>query len=560
MKKIPYGIQTIDEIVSEDYFFIDKSKFIEKIENIDEKYVVFLRPRKFGKSLWINIMETYYDISRKDEFNKIFGNLEIGKNPTKLRNEFFVLRFDFSGIQTETKEIVYLDFKKKILKSLDDFIAKYNMQPINFDFNDEPATLLGQFLSQFRKEINGKIYLLIDEYDHFTNELLGFNIELFKNIVSRIGFVRKFYEIIKQGAQSVIDKIFITGVSPITLDGFTSGFNIAANVTTRALFNEMMGFTEKDIDFIIKELQLEDLDRETIRKYYNGYKFSEYAEKRVYNSDMILYYFKEIQYSQKGPEKILDTNITTDYRKLRNILENSQEYPNILERILFVDEIGVELTREFNLEKKMSRDDMISLLFYLGFLTIKRASLENLFLTVPNFAIRTLYFDYFRTLIEIKNEIKIEVSDIKQGIEEIALLGTIDTFLKKIELILRKCSNRDFIKFEEKSIKMIFLSYLMLSRAFTVKSEYEVEDGYIDIALFSNNPAVKYEALIELKYIKKSEKDSKKLLEVKKQEAFAQLKQYKSASEFEKIKNLKKFAIVFIGAKGSIFEEGLDEK
>ncbi len=558
MKKIPYGIQKIDKIMNENFLIIDKTNFIEKIEEIDEPYIVFLRPRKFGKSLWINIMETYYDISRKDEFNKIFGNLEIGKNPTKLRNEFFVLRFDFSGIQTKTEERVYLDFKKKILKSFDNFILKYKMKPIDFDFNDEPATLLGQFLFEFEKEINGKIYLLIDEYDHFTNELLGFNIELFKNIVSRIGFVRKFYEIIKQGAQSVIDKIFITGVSPITLDGFTSGFNIAANVTTRALFNEMMGFTEKDIDFIIKELQLEDLDRETIRKYYNGYKFSEYAEKRVYNSDMILYYFKEIQYSKKGPEKILDTNITTDYRKLRNILENSQEYPNILERILFVDEIGVELTREFNLEKKMSRDDMISLLFYLGFLTIKRASLENLFLTVPNFAIRTLYFDYFRTLIEIKNEIKIEVSDIKQGIEEIALLGTIDTFLKKIELILRKCSNRDFIKFEEKSIKMIFLSYLMLSRAFTVKSEYEVEDGYIDIALFSNNPAVEYEALIELKYIKKSEKDSKKLLEVKKKEAFAQLKQYKSASEFEKIKNLKKFAIVFVGAEGSIFEEGLE--
>ena len=558
MKKIPYGISDFKNLREEDYIYVDKTKYIEILENYDEKYLFFLRPRRFGKSLFLSLLATYYDKNNKDEFDKYFKNLYIADNKTDLANSYYILEFNFSGIDTSSKDKLLEDYRQNVLDGLKNFEKSYNLS-LDYNKTAMPATIFKSFLTEVKYKIDSKIYVLIDEYDHFANELLSFQVETFKETISKTGFVRKWYETLKKGTQSgVVDRIFITGVSPITLDSLTSGFNIGSNITRDRALNEMMGFRKEEVLSLLEQILAEKTDKKELmiklKDYYNGYLFTEQGKEKVFNSDMILYYLTEYKKNSEEPADLVDINIASDYAKMGDLfsLKNRERNYKTLEEILNGQTQRATITRQFSLAKEFSKEDFLSLLYYLGFLTIDDYVLNRVDLKVPNYVIKELYFDFFAKIIKDKAKHELEVAEIKNSIEKIALEGKIDEFIEVIEKTLNKLSDRDFIKFEEKYIKLIMLSYLMLSKMYYVKSEYEVEEGYIDIAFFERSGLdVNFEGLIELKYIKKSdyEKSGTKLVQKNLAEAKEQLLKYKTADELKTKDNLKKWAMVFAGDK-----------
>ena len=302
IKKLPYGISNYEEIVNDGYFYVDKTMYIEKMENLAEKRIMFLRPRKFGKTLFTSTLENYYDIKKSEDFEKLYGSTYIGKNPTKLKNSYYILKFNFSGIDTTNEETTIKGFKNEVVSSIKLFVEKYGLD-FYINYEDEAENIFNNLIKAFIiQRASQKIYVIIDEYDHFANELLGFNTDQFKNLVSKNGKVRKWYEILKKGTESVVDRIFITGVAPITLDSLTSGFNISSDMTQDERFNEMMGFTEKELRELMTELGIDIENQENIlpimKENYDGYKFSKRGKEKIYNSNMCLYFlnnYKEFQ-------------------------------------------------------------------------------------------------------------------------------------------------------------------------------------------------------------------------------------------------------------------------
>ena len=278
MKKLPYGISDYERIIEDNYYYVDKTNYIELLENLAEPYIMFLRPRKFGKTLFASVLENYYDINKKDKFKKLFNNTYIGENPTQLKNSYYILRFNFSGIDTKNEETTIRGFKKEVASSIELFVNSYKLDfYINND--DEAENILDNLFKAFRiQKQDKKIYVIVDEYDHFANELLGFKSDHFKNLISKNGKVRKWYEILKKGTESVVDRIFITGVAPITLDSMTSGFNIGSDKTQDLRFNEMMGFTKEELEKLMIDQQMQNDEQEKLfpimKENYNGYKFS----------------------------------------------------------------------------------------------------------------------------------------------------------------------------------------------------------------------------------------------------------------------------------------------
>ncbi|BBE31190.1 hypothetical protein OSSY52_13310 [Tepiditoga spiralis] len=567
MKKVPYGLQNFEDLILENYYYVDKTKYIEVLENMPEKYISFLRPRKFGKSLWLDTMSKYYDVKYSDKFDTIFKNMYIQKHPTPKKSSYHILKFNFSGLNTDSKEELKYGFKNKIFNSLNFFIKHYNLKiKLNIDLK-EPADLLNNFINQY-KELNlkTKIYLLIDEYDHFANELLSFKLDEFKNIVSKTGFVRKFYEVIKEGTESVIDKLFITGVAPITLDSLTSGFNISKNMSTTLELNEMMGFTESEVKDILKEYQINDDILQDMKFSYNGYMFNERASEKVYNSDMVLYFISEYNREKRKPKDVIDMNIASDYKKIQNLfklgeivginnIDNEKEaIGNLLNEILMTDKTEIEeLTRAFNLERKMKVDDVKTLLFYLGFLTIEsKGFVMNL--KIPNYSIKKIYSEYFLEMIETRAKNYIDTGKIKIAIRKLLVDGNINSLASEIENVLKKLSDRDFQSFSEKHIKMLLFSYLILTPWAYVKSEYPVEGGYIDLAMFKRYEEVPYNAIIELKYIKKKDY-TEKVYQEKIKEAVNQIKRYEKTINKEFNGPLKKVVMVFVGRELKYLDE-----
>ena len=244
MKKLPYGISSYDELIEGAYYYVDKTKYIEKLENLAEKRIMFLRPRKFGKTLFTSMLENYYDVNRKGKFQELFKETYIGKNPTKMKNSYYILRFNFAGMDTSNVEMAIKAFRNRTVAVIRKFVQQNNM---NFYISEEQEAedVLDNLFKAFQiQKPNRKIYVIIDEYDHFANELLSFQTEEFKNVISKNGKVRKWYEILKEGTETAVDRIFITGVAPITLDSMTSGFNIISDLTRDTRFNEIMGFNE----------------------------------------------------------------------------------------------------------------------------------------------------------------------------------------------------------------------------------------------------------------------------------------------------------------------------
>ena len=549
--KMPYGISNFEELIKEDYYYVDKTKYIEKLENLPEKRIMFLRPRKFGKTLFTSVLENYYDKNKTDEFEKLYKNTYIGKNPTKLRNSHSILRFNFSGINTENEETTMIGFKEKVIISITGFINAYGL---DFYINENQTVegITGSLIEAFKiQKPKEKIYVIIDEYDHFANELLGFHPEHFKSLVSKNGRVRKWYEVLKEGTETIVDRIFITGVAPITLDSLTSGFNISKDITQDIRFNDMMGFTQSELIEILNNQEISAEEQEKIlpimKENYDGYKFSLKAENQIYNSNMCLYLLSEYTWSRTIPDELVDMNIASDYNKIGKMLDlcKGENRLEILQKTVQGDPIISKIVKKFNPAIEFTETHMVSMLYYLGYLTISGEILGMPELTIPNKVMKEIYASYFMQLMDQEADFKVDGSTSQQILREIALEGKIDKMIEVLRIYLNNLSNRDLIKFDEKYIKLIFYCIAMTLSIYSTKSEMEVNRNYPDILLVPRDRTKGYKAImVEFKYIKQGETAK---LEDKQKEAREQIERYGSFEDIKDIEGLRKYTIVVAG-------------
>ena len=549
MKKLPYGISDYERLAENDYYYVDKTFYIERLENIAEPYIMFLRPRKFGKTLFTSTLENYYDLKKVEKFEKLYGNTYIGKNPTKLKNSYHILKFNFSGIDTTNEETTIRGFKEKVSIAIEGFVAKYGL---DFYVNPELTAegLLSSLIETFKtQKIEEKIYVIIDEYDHFANELLGFNTNQFKNLVSKNGKVRKWYEILKEGTESVIDRIFITGVAPITLDSLTSGFNIGSDKTQNDLFNEMMGFTEKELIDLMKEQCITEKEQEEIlpimKENYDGYRFSLYGKEKMYNSNMCLYFLNNYIENKRIPNQLIDVNIASDYTKLGKMLDlcKGEEREKVIEKTVSGEGIISEITQKFNPAMEFTETDLVSMLYYLGYLTIEDEEVGYPKLNIPNKVMKEIYSDYFLQI--LRRNIDADINENYTEIaREIALEGKIDKAIEMLKEYLKNLSNRDYIKFDEKYVKLIFFCIAMNLKIFRLKSEMEVQRKYPDILLIPKDRSKGYKGvMIEFKYLKKEEAGK---LKEKQEEARKQIEEYKGFEEIKELENINSYTVVAV--------------
>ena len=549
--KMPYGISNYEELINDEYYYVDKTKYIEKLEKMAEKRIMFLRPRKFGKTLFTSVLEKYYDKNKSDKFEKLYGNTYIGKNPTKLRNSYCILRFNFSGINTENEETTMRGFKEKVSIFIDGFAKKYG---IDFYVNPEQTTegMLRSLIEAFGlQKPDDKIYVIIDEYDHFANELLGFSPENFRSLVSKNGRVRKWYEVLKEGTETVVDRIFITGVAPITLDSLTSGFNIGTDITQDRDFNDMMGFTRNELVEILDNQEITKEEQEKIlpimKENYDGYKFCLNAENQIYNSNMCLYFLSRYIRLKEIPNDLIDMNIASDYSKIGKMLDlcKGENRLEILRKTVQGEPIIDKIIEKFNPAIEFTETHMVSMLYYLGYLTISGESLGMPELTIPNKVMKEIYASYFMQLMDKEADFKVDSSTSQQILREIALEGKIDKMIEVLKIYLNNLSNRDLIKFDEKYIKLIFYCIAMTLQIYSTKSEMEVNRNYPDILLVPRDRTKGYKAImVEFKYIKKGETAK---LEEKQKEAKEQIERYSNFEDIKDIEGLRKYTIVVAG-------------
>ena len=559
MKKLPYGISNYEELVKDGYYYVDKTMYIEQLENLAEKRIMFLRPRKFGKTLFTSTLENYYDTKKKDEFEILYGDTYIGKKPTKLKNSYYILKFNFSGIDTTNEETTIKGFKSKVQSSIKFFVEKYGL---DFFVNnqEEAENILDDLIKAFKiQKAEEKIYVIIDEYDHFANELLGFNTNQFKSLVSKNGKVRKWYEILKEGTESVIDRIFITGVAPITLDSLTSGFNIGLDITQDREFNEMMGFTEEELKDLMLKQKIDKEEQEKIipimRENYDGYRFSLKGKEKMYNSNMCLYFLNSYTRFKEVPTQLIDMNIASDYSKLGKLLDlcQGEEREKVIEKTVSGEGIVSEITQKFNPAIEFTEKDLVSMLYYLGYLTISGEEVGYPILNIPNKVMKEIYSDYFLQI--LKRDIKVDINENYVEIaREIAIEGKITKAIEMLEKYLQNLSNRDYQRFDEKYVKLIFYCIAMNLRIFRLKSEMEVQRKYPDILLIPKDQSKEYKGvMIEFKYLKKGEESK---LKEKQEEAKKQIEEYGKFEEIKELKNIYKYTVVAVNDK--IYVEKID--
>jgi len=560
-KKLPYGKSNFADLIESGFAYVDKTRFIELLENENNSYQFFIRPRRFGKSLFLSALEHYYDINTKDNFETLFGNLYIGKNKTPEQGMYAVMNFDFSGLDTSNLENFKKTFLGKIQNSLIDFFRRYkNLFP---NAEEDIKHIKEKDLSvnaltiayTAANDVGVPIFAVIDEYDHFANNLIAMG-DTYKNEVGKTGIVRSFYEALKEGTKSVVRRIFITGISPMMVNDLTSGFNMATDYSLFPKYNEMLGFTKKEVEWLIQETGVDKTKiKVNMETYYNGYMFNDEAENRVYNSQMVLFLFNQIQMLGKQPKDIVDTNLQTDYSRLRSLAENENNREKLLQ-IMKDDGIFGEVIQKFSLEKLNCDEYFVSLLFYLGMLTNGGNIKGRNWLKIPNYSIRTLYWEYAVSFVQDIEKKQISKLDLSEVMSKMAYDGDFKAYLDFFtETYLKRLSNRDLINFDEKYIKLMLLSTLFTSGFYLPISENENINGYADIYLQKSlsTQDMKFEYVFELKYLKTDAKTSEK--ETKLAEALEQLEKYKKDPRFANRNDIKFVAIVFEGKSDYVARE-----
>ncbi|MDR0415069.1 MAG: AAA family ATPase [Prevotellaceae bacterium] len=560
-KKLTYGNSNFEKIITENYAYVDKTRFIELLEKETNPHHFFIRPRKFGKSLFYSTLLHYYDVNKADNFERLFGELYIGKHPTPKRSSYMVMQFNFSGLNTADRQNFIDDFNSAIKISIFEFMLRYQNIIPNVDMLNEQLKEASTGSGRLKlvlaamNTIGRKVFVLIDEYDHFANDLIVMGKqhtgdEFYYTVVRANGVVRDFYETLKINTSDALDRIFITGISPVMLNDLTSGFNIANNLTLEPAYNEMMGFTQEEVnDLMLKTGVDPALIQVDMEMYYNGYLFNRNGGSKVYNPSMILYFFEQLL-RNGASENIIDSNMKTDYGRLQNLVQNGMNSLKLLE-ITKNNGVMSDIISDFSIDRLDDDKYFVSLLFYMGLLTIDRQMEGCLYLKIPNYSIRTVFWEYIEQLISDQNkDIMVDPSEQKEAVWQLAYRGNLTPYIDYVSRnIFCRLSNRDLERFDEKYIKIMLLNGLFQSKLYVPVTEREVESGYIDMYLQRSSllPDLRYEWVWEIKYVKKSNEKNKKLLQAVKKEAFDQLARYRQAQDFAARSDVRYAVIIFIG-------------
>ena len=574
-KRIPYGMMNFIDVREDDCYYVDKTHYIPLIENAN-KYFFYIRPRRFGKSLTISMLRHYYNILEADKFEKWYGDLYIGKHPTPERNSYLIIYLNFAVVNAELNSY---------RQSLDahcntefnffcDVYAQYLPEGIKEEMNKKKGAV--EQLDYLYKECiktNQQIYLFIDEYDHFTNKILSEPscLEDYKSETYGTGYLRSFFDTVKAGTDSTIKRCFVTGVSPVTMDDLTSGFNIGTNYSLSPEFNEMTGFNEEEVramlDYYATTCQFHHSTDELIeamKPWYDNYCFAEqsYGGTTMYNSNMVLYFVDN--YIRNGgymPRNMVEENIRVDYNKLRMLIRKDKEFAHDASTIQTLVQQGYvtgELKTGFPAETVAEPDNFISLLFYFGMLTISGTKRGKTLLTIPNQVVREQLYSY---LLDTYNEADLRFDNWEKGklASAMAYRGDWKAYFDYIaECLHRYSSQRDKQK-GEAYVHGFTLAMTAQNRFYRPISEQENQEGYADIFMFPLLDIYKdmlHSYIIELKYAKGKDSDEK--VEQLRQEAITQANRYAASETVQKAigtTTLHKIIVVYQGMKMVVCEE-----
>ena len=578
VKRIPYGVSDFVNVMERNQYYVDKTMYIPKLEQQADN-LFFIRPRRFGKSVLLSMLHAYYDCHTKDKFQKWFGGLWIGKHPTPNQGRYQVLHLDFSQVGGNIEKLEE-NFDKYCKVKLDSFIDIYK----EF-YSEEFVTKVKcaeyaidklTLINDESKKHSYPLYLIIDEYDNFTNTVLG---EKGENVYWAITHAEGFYRDIFKKFKGSFERIFITGVSPVTLDDVTSGFNIGWHISTKPEFNQMLGFSTEDVREMFTYYQkagqipagrdIEAIINE-MKPWYDNYCFSKNAlntQSRVFNCDMVLYYLRNYIGSGEAPEQMLDPNTKTDYNKMKKLLQLDKidgDRKSVIMRIAENGEIMGTIADTFPARMLTKPQIFVSLLFYYGMLTIKGTRGDQLILGIPNNNVRKQYYEYLMELYEEKATVDTDV--LGSYFYDMAYDGKWSEGLTFLADAYAKASAvRDGIE-AERNMQGFFMAYLSLNNYYYTAPELELNHGFCDFFLLPDltHYPTKHSYIIELKVLPKSEcnamgKDGKRTkAELQWQEAVEQIKRYAAAPRVEALRQgtqLHKIVMQFEGWELKRMEE-----
>lgn len=550
VKGIPYGISDFNRMRNENFYFVDKTRYLPLIEEMPS-YLFLIRPRRFGKSLFLSMMCTYYDLLQKDNFDKYFGDLWIGAHPTRHRNKYQVLFFDFSkaGCSHAGADLMssFNEYCSIVINRFAHTYASYydeDFKPTVESIQSAKAKLA--YIEIVAKEKGYPLYLIIDEYDNFTNVILSeHGQKMFHDLTHASGFYREYFKQFK----GMFDRIFLMGVSPITLDDLSSGYNIDWNISTDSRFNAMMGFDESEVREMFFYYQQNglltgDVEKmiEEMKPWYNNYCFARMSldDDRVFNCDMTLYYLRSQVDFHRPPENMVDKNIRTDYSKLKMLARIDRDSTlegtrmSTIEEIAAKGEILVDLHTSFPSEKIADVENFRSLLYYYGLLTMCGTRGDRLRMCIPNNCVREQYMGFLREYYQQAHNLNL--SHLKDLIDDFAFDGHWKPFFETIARAYRENSSvRDAIE-GERNLQGFLKAYLAIASYYLVQPELEMNYGYCDFFLLPDKARysdIAHSYILELKYAARTATDAE--LEAQAEEGRRQLLQYSKDKVLQKL-------------------------
>ena len=549
--RIPYGEMSFRRIRTNGWLYVDKTRFLRPLE--DERYVFFIRPRRFGKSCWLSLLECYYGRHWAHEFDDLFGGTDVGRAPTAERGRYVVVRFDFSAFndKLETLEERFEDYcdirLQGALKRNADLFPEAALRHI---LSRSAIDSKLNALFDYAGEHGIPLYILIDEYDNFANTVLVHRgQEAYESFTHGGGFYRNFFATLKAGTGGEgggLERLFITGVSPITMDDVTSGFNIGENVTLSPKFNDVLGFTEPEVRGLLELYRdrgafNQDVDAalDVMREWYNGYRFAKTAPGDLYNTDMVLYYIKHSIPNEPMPDDLIDPNIRIDYTKLRHLLLVNRRASaearrlngnfDLLRHVIGEGEMEADINLSFPLDELDEPENFLSLLYYFGLLSIRGVSGGAVRLGVPNQTVWRLMYGYLRKAYRDVGVFSVSHHHFSGLVRRMAYKGEWRPAVEYIAAAMAEQTGiRDYID-GEKVVQAFLAAHFSVVGQFLIHSERELNKGYADLHLepfVAQYPDIGYGYVMEVKYLKRSERVDGSVVAETLRGARAQLKGY----------------------------------
>lgn len=522
IKRIPYGVSSFVEVVEQNQYYVDKTMYLPLLER-QPNYLFLIRPRRFGKSIFLGMLRAYYDLAQKEKFIARFGNLWIGSRPTPLQGAFQVLYMDFSRIGGQGEGLAQ-HFNDYCSMCVDNFASIYESYYYP-GFVREMKEQSGfrnklNYLDMKAKETGARLYLIIDEYDNFTNVVLNEEGEgVYHAITHASGFYREVFKKFK----GMFERIFMIGVSPVTLDDLSSGFNIGWNISTEPIFNMMLGFSETDVRSILqyyKDAGEHNGDVDTMitemKPWYDNYCFAEESlgrDPKMFNCDMVFYYLRNYMNYGASPKQMIDPNTRTDYNKMKKLIQLDKldgDRKGVLRRITEEGQIITNLVTSFPAERIAKAEIFPSLLFYYGMLTITGTDGDQLVLSIPNNNVRKQYYEYL--LEGYQSEKYIDLSNLRSIYKDMAYYGNWRQSLESIARAYKDHSSVRSLIEGERNIQGFFTAYLSISAYYLTAPEVELNHGFCDMFLMPDlqrYPEVAHSYILELKYLPTKDYESK---------------------------------------------------